>query len=204
MTKGLEVQNTDAIVMPAVNGKEALVAWQAYLDLKEAIVDKEVDVQMIENKAFLKKSYWRKVATFFNLSVEVVKEKRESIGKTFVWHFTCKAIAPNGRFAIGVGSCDAFEKATLKDGKYVAKGNVTKWGKSASGKSYPVEFEWTDAKPNSIHNIRSTAETRAFNRAVSNLVGGGEVSAEEVDKGAVVAEEPKVADVNKTDPELGF
>jgi hypothetical protein len=31
-----------------------------------------------------------------------------------------------------------------------------------------------------VHNIRSQAHTRAFNRAVSNLVGFGEVSAEEV------------------------
>ena len=32
----------------------------------------------------------------------------------------------------------------------------------------------------SLHNIRSQAHTRAFNRAVSNLVGFGEVSAEEI------------------------
>lgn len=31
------------------------------------------------------------------------------------------------------------------------------------------------------HDVRSLAQTRAFNRAVSNLVGGGEVSAEEID-----------------------
>ncbi len=102
------------IVMPAVDGEQAIRAWKAYQDLKSKIVDKEHDVQTIQGKEFLKKSYWRKVATFFNLSVEVVDEKSEQIGKTFVWHFTCKAIANNGRFAIGVGSCDAFEKATLK------------------------------------------------------------------------------------------
>ena len=33
-----------------------------------------------------------------------------------------------------------------------------------------------------IHNVRSHAHTRAFNRAVSNLVGFGEVSAEEVNE----------------------
>lgn len=32
------------------------------------------------------------------------------------------------------------------------------------------------------HNVRSHAHTRAYNRAVSNLVGFGEVSAEEVDR----------------------
>ncbi len=148
------------IVMPAVSAKEAIEAWKKYQALKEAIVE-ENDVQVIEGRKFLKKSYWRKVATFFNLTTEVVEERKEKLGKTFVWHFTVKATAPNGRFAIGVGSCDAFEKAFLRDGQY-----VDRFGKPA--------------KPNSIHNIRATAETRATNRAISNLVGAGEVSAEEV------------------------
>jgi len=41
----------------------------------------------------------------------------------------------------------------------------------------------------SLHNIRSHAHTRAFNRAVSNLVGFGEVSAEEVDRDGNVSDE---------------
>lgn len=161
----VKTQDT-GIVMPAVNAKEALAAWQAYLDLKEAIVDKKTDVQFIDGKPFLKKSYWRKTATFFNLNVEVVEEHSEKLGSTFVYHFSCKATAPNGRYAIGVGSCDAFEKAKMIDGKYMAYNKYKKI--------------WEPAQPNSLHNIRSTAETRAFNRAVSNLVGGGEVSAEEI------------------------
>lgn len=171
---------SQSIVMPAVSPKQAKEAWKQYQDLKSVVVDKETDIQKIEGKDFLKKSYWRKIATFFNLTVEVVEESHEQVGKTVVWHFTCKAIAPNGRSAVGVGSCDAFEKAEKRDGEYVKKGNVTKWGKNKEGKSYPMEFEWVPATPNSLHNIRSTAETRAYNRAVSNLVGGGEVSAEEV------------------------
>ncbi len=171
---------SEAIVMPAVSSQEALKAWKAYEELKEAIVDKEHDIQVIQKKNFLKKSYWRKVATFFNLTVKVVEERHEQLGKTMVWYFTCEAIAPNGRSAVGTGSCDCFEKATLKNGKYVTE-KVTRWEK-VNGRSIPKEKIWVDAEPNSIHNIRSTAETRAFNRAVSNLVGGGEVSAEEVDK----------------------
>jgi hypothetical protein len=40
------------------------------------------------------------------------------------------------------------------------------------------------------HNVRSHAHTRAFNRAVSNLVGFGEVSAEEVEPDDAVQEGP--------------
>jgi hypothetical protein len=159
-------QAETSIVMPAVSAKEAMEAWKQYQELKENIVDIKVDVQQIDGKDFLKKSYWRKLATFFNLTTEVVEERKEVIGKTIVWHFTVKATAPNGRSAIGAGSCDAFEKATLKDGEYIRYDKFKK--------------TYVPAKPNSIHNIRSTAETRATNRAISNLVGGGEVSAEEV------------------------
>jgi len=42
-----------------------------------------------------------------------------------------------------------------------------------------TEFEHGRLKA-SIHNIETKAATRAINRAISNLVGGGEVSAEEI------------------------
>lgn len=157
----------EAIVMPAVSTKEAVEAWQQYQDLKAKIKEPS-DVQEIQGNEFLKKSYWRKIAAFFNLTIEVVSEEKEKLGSTFVWHFTIKAIAPNGRSAIGTGSCDMYEKAEFdpETKQYMATNRKT-------GQKFP-------AKPNSIHNIRTTAETRAFNRAVSNLVGGGEVSAEEV------------------------
>ena len=38
-----------------------------------------------------------------------------------------------------------------------------------------------------VHNVRSHAHTRAFNRAVSNLVGFGEVSADELMHGATAS-----------------
>lgn len=175
-----EAQVAPAIVMPAVNAKQAIEAWNQYLELKKAIVDPKTDIQVIQGKDFLKKSYWRKVSTFFNLTVKKIDESHETIGKTVVWNFTVEAIAPNGRSAVGTGSCDAFEKATLVNGKYMQKGDVREWGRTPEGKSYPKEFEWKEATPNSLHNIRSTAETRATNRAISNLVGGGEVSSDEI------------------------
>jgi hypothetical protein len=182
ITKMISVQENNApIVMPVVSSKEALTAWNAYLDLKKQIIE-ENDVQIIQGKQFLKKSYWRKIATFFNLTVDLENESHEELNGELVWNFACKATAPNGRSAIGTGSCSAFEKATYINGKPMQKGKVTEWGKTSAGKSYPVAWEWEPAQPNSIHNVRTTAETRAWNRAVSNLVGGGEVSAEEVDQ----------------------
>lgn len=144
-----------SIVLPAVTPEEAVEAWNKYLALKKQIATKD-DIQYIQGKKFYKKSYWRKLATFFNLSVEVTHEESQghNTETEMVFHFTCKATAPNGRYAFGTGSCNLREKGRL----------------------------------NTIHNTRSTAETRAFNRAVSNLVGGGEVSAEEVDSESTVQE----------------
>jgi len=135
------------IVMPAVSPEQALEAWKKYQALKEKIKTPE-DIQLINGKEYLKKSYWRKVARFFNLSIEIVDEKKEDLGDgKFAYNFRARAIAPNGVFAEGAGSCDNSEKGINK----------------------------------SIHNTRTIAETRAWNRAVSNLVGAGEVSAEEMD-----------------------
>ena len=43
--------------------------------------------------------------------------------------------------------------------------------------------EFNDKVKFSIHNMETKAATRAINRAISNLVGGGEVSAEEIEQG---------------------
>lgn len=136
-----------AIVMPAVSTDEAVKQWQAYQDLKSKITEKE-DIQQIQGRDFLKKSYWRKLATFFNLTVKIISEKVTTLPDgNMVYDFVDEATAPNGRSATGTGTCDLLEKGGRK---------------------------------NTMHNARGTAETRAFNRAVSNLVGGGEVSADEV------------------------
>ena len=44
-------------------------------------------------------------------------------------------------------------------------------------------------KSGTVHNVRSHAHTRAFNRAVSNLVGFGEVSADELTNGQAASSE---------------
>lgn len=51
-----------------------------------------------------------------------------------------------------------------------------------------------------VHNVRSHAHTRAFNRAVSNLVGFGEVSAEEVERDEPVVEAKVVPQPVKSAP----
>ncbi|MFP3261665.1 MAG: hypothetical protein RXP28_02295 [Nitrososphaeria archaeon] len=71
-----------------------------------------------------------------------------------------------------------------KDGKYIVRVKaraVAPNGRVSEeiGVCDSSEFESSRLKA-SIHNIETKATTRALNRAISNLVGGGEVSAEEI------------------------
>lgn len=150
-SEALATQAPTAIVMPAVSPQQALEAWRAYEALKQQIATPS-DIQIIyergQEKKFYKKSYWRKVATFFNLTVEVVKDtqKIHDLPSGFAVSVEYRATAPNGRCASGDGHC----------------------GTDESGKD-------------NFMQIAGIANTRGYNRAVSNLVGGGEVSAEEMD-----------------------
>ena len=134
------------IVRPAVSVKEALASWNAFLELKAAILTND-DRQRIGDKTFTKKSGWRKIASFFNLTDTICDSHLEwEDGSVIYAEFTVRATAPNGRYSEGWGSCSASERKFTK--------------------------------PN--HDIPATAQTRAKNRAISDLVGGGEVSAEEM------------------------
>jgi len=155
------ISPAQAIVRPAVTRDEALSAWKEYLDLKAAIAKPE-DIQVYyqngEPRQFYKKAYWRKVATFFNLTVEWQEgtERFVRLPGTGLYAVTVKyrATAPNGRTVTGDGHCGLDEK----------------------GKE-----DWT------YMQVAGVAHTRGYNRSVSNLVGGGEVSAEEMDHADMAA-----------------
>ena len=157
------VKKRDAIVLPAVTPKEALDAWEKFQELKKAIIEPS-DVQAIQGRQYLKKSFWRKIAKFFNLSVVVHTEHRVAEeNKTITYEIIYRASAPNGAEADGDGACNTKEKGR----------EVT------------------------AHVARGTAHSRAFNRAVMNLVGGSEVSADEMD---VIEEERRMPQLAKQAP----
>jgi hypothetical protein len=156
--------------LPIFTGTEMTQALTAYRDLQRALDQAMPDqIMNLDGKPFRKKGYWRAIAVAFNLTVEPITERREVIGafddgrENFGWHVTYRATTPHGRTATGDGSCFAIEKARRRDG-------ADPWAELP--------------KQASEHNVRSHAHTRAYNRAISNLVGFGEVSAEEVDREA--------------------
>jgi hypothetical protein len=109
-------------------------------------------------RPFLKKSGWRKIARAFNLSFERVHSRveRDEDGTPVRAEVWIRAVAPNGQFGDGDGYCCSDE------GRF----------KSRRGRQ---KLE---------NDLRSPATTRAKNRATADLVGMGEVSAEEIEPAA--------------------
>ena len=138
-----------------------------YQDLVKALLDKS-DYQMIRTKDGMqpkkKKSAWRKLATAFNISDDIVEEEiiRDECHRIISAKFVVKATLPNGRYSMGVGDCSIFDKVKKDDEKE------------------PTPFELRKRFNNAEHDVLTTAHTRAKSRAISDLVGGGEVSAEEL------------------------
>lgn len=102
-----------------------------------------------QQRSFVKRSGWRKIAMWFGLDLQLMNQtiERDERGLPLRAKVVARAKAPNGRCADGDGYCSAYERRF--------------------------------SKPE--NDIPATASTRAMNRAISNLVGMGQTSAEELD-----------------------
>ena len=117
----------------------------------------ENDVQKEGARTFKKKSAWRKLARHFCISTAVVREDRQNMAP------------PEGltRWTF-IATC-------------VVKASAP-WGQSAEATGACATDEETGRRKITIADAIATAETRATNRAISNLIAMGEVSAEEMRK----------------------
>ncbi|KAJ0598601.1 hypothetical protein HanRHA438_Chr04g0197741 [Helianthus annuus] len=115
--------------------------FKEYQNAAMAILEKG-DYMMISGNPFIKKSGWRKISCYFNISYEIKDKTIEFDDNRNVQRaeFIVRAHMQGGRFSDGWGSCDRREKRFIK--------------------------------PN--HDIPSTAETRAKNKACQDLLGIGE------------------------------
>lgn len=145
--------------------KGAILSDSDYQPYKQSLKNPATGKYEQVEKRFIKKSGWKNLAMALGISVEPINAPiRTDLGEG---HYAItrevKATAPNGRYAVGEGSCDTQEERFKK-------------------------YEWVNRERTFVgyetpkyHDISSTAYTRAANRAISDLVGGGEVSAEEVE-----------------------
>jgi hypothetical protein len=151
----VQTSPTQGDVMVPLDTEKLVSSFEEYQKLRGRLLVAEDYQSAGGNKRFVKKSGWRKIATAFGLNLEILRDQIEraedgSPTRAAMW---CRAVAPNGRFADGDGYCDVTESRFS----------------GSSGNKSKLE-----------NDLRATATTRAMNRAISNLVGMGEVSAEEV------------------------
>ena len=154
-----------------VDIEHAAAAQRNFNELVEALLEPS-DYQTIGNVPKKKKSAWRKLARAFNISDNIVEKEiiREDDYQIISAWFMVEATLPNGRKGIGIGDCSIFDKIR----KYPTD-------KYPADTETPSHFELRKRFNNAEHDILTTAHTRAKSRAIADLVGGGEVSAEELD-----------------------
>jgi len=164
--------------MPIHDGADMVKALDAYKDLQNKLDQKMPEaIVTIRGKQYRTKQYWRTIARAFNLSVTTVEGTDQRI------------MTDDGDWGYLVTY-----RATAPNGS-AADGDGACMASEKSGGS------------DTIHNVRAHCQTRAFNRAVSNLVGFGEVSADEMPKDGSerpqerpesASKSPKIQPVKKT------
>jgi ribosomal protein S8 len=186
----IEQQNMNNPIMPVLDAESFKKTWEGYEKLKNSICT-EADVQEIGGKNFKKKSFWRKLETAFNIRISYIQESEKTMkaliritkkemknanGSTWTketkdvelypmdWNID-RALTENEKVVVDT-MFSYILRATAPNGVYTdGDGHCS---------------IWEDGYSNSYHNVKSTAFTRAKNRAISDLVGGGEVSADEI------------------------
>ena len=183
-----ETENT--LIQPASDAKSVAQLYENFEEMKSQILDVDGDTQKIGGSRFIEKSGWRKIATAFNLSVEVIEERREVIDGVVIYTIKSKAEAPNGKSSTEIAKC-ASNESNHMDYLGDSKQEVEKSTEHSVDDEdvLKVDGKWRRLKePREVndHNIAATAATRSKNRAISDCVGGGEVSAEEINKDDVL------------------
>ena len=169
MTKEKElmvVENTTTAPLLQQADIEGTVAFfNNYQELTQQLLDTH-DYQKLGEKQFKKKSAWRKYATAFSITDRVVEKEiiRDTNHRIISARYEVEASAPNGRKAIGVGVCSIYDKLKSSDTQE------------------PSYFELRKRFSHAEHDIVATAHTRAKSRAIADIIGTGEVSAEEMEE----------------------
>lgn len=183
VTEPPQPAQNNGVLQPASNLEEIKEVYDQFEKIKTELLSKG-DMQDISGSMHITKSGWRKIATAFNVSVETTMEKKTVEGGVVKWRIKAVATAPNGKSASGVGMCASNESNFMES---VADGSKDKeWvmeNHDEPENIFKIDGNWRRIKdPRAVneHNIYATAATRAKNRAISDLVGGGEVSAEEM------------------------
>lgn len=180
MTRNLEVSGRDlvpiegeySVVRPLVQADEALVRWNEYQTLVKRVVN-ESDIQSFtedgHQRSFIKKSGWQKLATYYGISTQMVDERLFHKHNTEI----CLRAAMPDKFG-DITDCGC----PVVGARYVVRA-VAPNGRSVEAIGLATFNEKRVRYTRVEHDLAGKAYTRAVNRAISAMVGAGEVSAEE-------------------------
>lgn len=162
-TPGAELAIRAQPVLPMAP-EQARSVMQAYQETCKAILTPD-DVQRVGDREFTKRSGFQKLGAAYGVSTQIVSQQLDDVERSdddetigvLVARAVVRAIHPSGRHAEGDGACASNEK----------------------------RFRRGDEKLE--HSLMATAVTRATNRAISNLIAFGTVSAEEAEAGTTAA-----------------
>lgn len=166
----------NSVVRPVEDLDQVVEAYEKYEEVKDRLLSSE-DLTKIGDSIHVNKSGWRKIATAFNVSVETTQVNKEVQDGIVRYTVTARAVAPNSKSTSGSGLCASNESNFMEAGT-----PDTDTRPQDHNEYLKIDGRWRRLKdPREVdeHSIMATAETRAKNRAISDLVGGGEVSAEE-------------------------
>lgn len=160
------------VVRPLVSADEALTQWNEYQLLVRKLIG-ESDIQSFtedgKQRSFIKKSGWQKLATYYGISIAMVDER------LFHKHdpTMCLRVRLTEKFG-DVKDCGC----AVVGARYVVRATAPN-GRSVEGIGLATFNEKRARYTRVEHDLAGKAFTRAVNRAISAMVGAGEVSAEE-------------------------
>ena len=161
-----QIMLRDGFMSPAATLDEAFQAFEMFDRAKARLLrdrdmvwfgkaGKPVEKGTPGAKPYLLKSAWRRMARFFGLTIEFVERvKMRDEGEDYVWIYRYRICHPCGAYVESEGVCSS------KDSFF------TKGGRCAADEA----------------DVMLKAQTVAINRGVSDLLGSGEVSGEEMMK----------------------
>ncbi len=155
------------IVFPIAPVERVVAMFNAVQEIKSRVLSKD-DFVTIGKKDVIRKTGWRKLKVCFGLDQQLVREERRDLGEgEFEYTAFVRVTAPNGTYCEAKSSASTIEPFGLRQ-KAATRGQI----KDPSREVKPEMI---------VYAIRGMAQTRAYNRAISDLIGGGEDSAEELD-----------------------
>lgn len=173
---GTEIIPYSETVSLPITVEQAQAQWDEYQRLTQLLLN-ETDYQKIGSKQFKKKSAWRKYARAFNITDHVTFEHIERSEDGFpLWaRIRVEASHPNGRSVEADHECHVKERCCAAASGMLCEKKTWR-GHTCCLTNCNGRNHWSHPG-----DLPATALTRAKNRAISDLIGAGEVSAEEME-----------------------